>query len=311
MNTNTCKIAIVGAGAMGSVYAGILGDAGNEVWAIDTWRDHIDAIRANGLRVEGASGDRVVRINATSDPAKVGPCDMVIIATKAKDVAAAAHAIGPLMGPQTLIVSIQNGLGSGERIAEALATRDVLLGVAGGFGASMIGPGHAHHNGWQLLRFGELEGGQSARLERLVQIWNDAGFRAQGYDDIHRMIWEKFICNVCFSGTCTLTGLRVGEVMANEPAWRIASGCALEAYRVARANGIALSFDDPIAYVRDFGSGIPGARPSMLLDHLAQRPSEIDAINGAVPPAAREVGLEAPINEVVSELVRARESSFG
>ena len=106
------KIAIVGAGAMGSVYAGILGDAGNEVWAVDLWAEHVEAMRTRGLTVEGASGNRTVRINATSDPAEVGVCDLVVISTKAADVEAAAAAAKPLLGPDTVVLPIQNGLGS-------------------------------------------------------------------------------------------------------------------------------------------------------------------------------------------------------
>ncbi|MCH8998381.1 MAG: NAD(P)-binding domain-containing protein, partial [Proteobacteria bacterium] len=99
------KIAVVGTGAMGSVYAALLADAGNEVWAVDTWAEHIDAIKANGLRVEGASGDRTLRIGATTDPAEVGLCDLVVIATKAQDVAAAAASVAPMLGNHSLILT--------------------------------------------------------------------------------------------------------------------------------------------------------------------------------------------------------------
>jgi 2-dehydropantoate 2-reductase len=111
------KVAIVGVGAMGSVYAGLLAAAGHEVWASDTWGEHIDAIRKNGLRVEGASGDRTVRVHATTQPAEAGICDLVIIATKAMHVAAAAESVKPLLGPQTVVLSIQNGLGGPDTAA--------------------------------------------------------------------------------------------------------------------------------------------------------------------------------------------------
>ncbi|MBJ7333633.1 MAG: NAD(P)-binding domain-containing protein, partial [Thermoleophilia bacterium] len=114
------KIAVVGTGAMGSVYAALLADAGNEVWAIDSWADHIAAIQANGLRLEGASGDRTVRIQATTDPRDVGECELVIVATKAFDIEAAAESIRPLVGETTVVLPIQNGLGSPDRIAAIL-----------------------------------------------------------------------------------------------------------------------------------------------------------------------------------------------
>ena len=190
------KIAIIGCGAMGSIYAGLMASAGNEVWAVDTWKDHVDAINANGLRVEGKSGDRTVKVNATTDGAKIGVCDLVIVATKADGVAAAAKTALDLTGLETVILTIQNGLGAADRIAESIPTDQVMIGVVGGFGASMKGPGHAHHNGMELVRIGEMNGGESARLVKVVKIWEDSGFTAKGYADIDQLIWEKFICNL-------------------------------------------------------------------------------------------------------------------
>jgi 2-dehydropantoate 2-reductase len=304
------KIAIIGTGAMGSVYAGLLGDAGNEVWAIDTWREHIDAIRANGLRVEGASGDRIVKVNAVTDAREAGVVDLVIIATKAMHVEAAAQSVKPLLGKDTIVLTIQNGLGSAQKVARILGAERLMIGVVGGFGASMKAPGHTHHNGWELVRLGELNGRSTARTERIAEVWRSAGFKVRTYDDMDQLVWEKLICNVTFSGTCTVLGWRIKEVMADEHAWGIASGCAKEAYAVARARGVHLEFGDPVAYVQAFGSKIPDARPSVLLDHLAGRRSEIDVINGAISVTAREVGLTAPYNEVITALVKAKESQF-
>jgi 2-dehydropantoate 2-reductase len=305
------KIAIIGCGAMGSVYAGLLAGAGHEVWAVDSWREHVDAIRAKGLRVEGASGDRTVRVNAPTSAADAGQCELVIIATKARDVETAARSAQALVGPETLVLSIQNGLGGPDKAAAILGRERLAVGVVGGFGASMRGPGHAHHNGMELVRLGELAGPVTPRLEAVAEVWRSGGFRVKCFDDIDQLVWEKLICNVCFSGTCAVTERTISEVMNDGDAWQVASGCAAEAFQVARKRGIKLGFDDPVAYVRDFGSKIPNARPSMLLDHLAKRCSEIDAINGAIPPAAKAVGLVGPYNEVIAGLVRAKERRLG
>jgi len=305
------KIAIVGAGAMGSVYAGLLGAAGHEVWAIDTWPEHIDAIRAAGLRVEGASGDRTVRLHATTDAREAGPCDLVIIATKAMHVAQAAESAKNLLGPDTVVLSIQNGLGGPDTAAAVLGRERVAVGVVGGFGASIKAPGHVHHNGWELVRLGEFSGPVTPRVERVAEVWRSGGFRVKCFDDIDQLVWEKLICNVCYSGTCTVTERTILEVIEDADTWEIAAGCAKEAFAVAQARGVRLDFHDPVGYVRAFGMKIPHARPSMLLDHIAGRASEIDAINGAIPPAARAVGLSAPYNEVISGLVRAKERRMG
>ncbi len=304
------KIAVLGTGAMGSVYAGLLADAGNEVWAIDLWRDHVEAMRERGLRVEGASGDRTVAVNASTDPADAGPCDLVIVATKASGVAGAARSMEPLLGPDSIVLTIQNGLGAAERISEHVAADRILIGVAGGFGASMKGPGHVHHNGMELIRLGEMAGGSSARLAKVEQVWREAGFNVKSFPDIQQLVWEKFICNVTFSGPCTIFRKTVGDVMGSEHAWKVAIGCGLEAHAAGVAKGVSFSFDDAESYIRHFGSGIPGARPSMLLDHLAGRRSEIDAINGMVPVVAREAGTRAPFNEVVTAIVRELELAF-
>ena len=305
------KIAIVGAGAMGSVYAALMGDAGHEVWAIDPWAEHVAAIKANGLRVEGASGDRTVQVNATTEASEVGPCDLVIIATKAMHIEAAAASAGALIGADTALLTIQNGLGSADRVADALAGTPVMIGVAGGFGASMKGPGHAHHNGMELIRLGNRDGTITPALTAVAEVWEQAGFKVRTFDDIAQLVWEKLICNVCFSASTALTEWTISQVMADADTWRMASGCASEAYAVARAKNITLDFDDPVAYVRDFGSKIPNAYSSLALDLMAGRASEIDAINGAIPPAGREVGIAAPYNETVSALVRAKEQRLG
>ena len=305
------RIAIIGTGAMGSVYAGLLADAGLDVWAVDSWADHIEAIRRDGLRVSGASGERTAKLNATTDARQAGPADLVIIATKAHNVEDAARAARDIVSPQGTVLTIQNGLGSADRVADIVGRDKTMIGVVGGFGASMKAPGHVHHNGWEFVRLGEFDGGLTPRLEEIAEVWKKGGFKVLLFQDIHQLVWEKFICNVAFSGTCTMTNLTIGEVLANPDAFKVAAGCASEAYAVAKAKGINVDIEDPVAYVRAFGEKIPGARPSMLLDHLAGRRSEIDVINGAVPRVGAEVGVATPVNETVVALVRARESAFG
>jgi 2-dehydropantoate 2-reductase len=293
---------------MGSVYAGLLASAGHEVWAVDRWQEHVDAIRERGLRVEGASGDRVVRVRATTDAAEVGEAELVLIATKAMDVKAASESARVLVGPGTLVLSIQNGLGGPDIAASILGEKRVAIGVAGGFGASIVEPGRVHHHGLELVRLGERHGPATPRVEAIAQVWRAAGFNVQTDDDVDRVIWEKLICNVSFSGACAVLGCTIGEVIADRHAWTVASRCGQEAFEVARALDVSLGFDDVGSYVRNFGLKIPGARPSMLLDLMAGRRSEIDFINGAIPRAGRKTGVATPFNEAVTALVKAREA---
>ncbi len=305
------KIAIVGTGAMGSVYAGLLGRAGHEVWAIDVWPEHLDAIASRGLTVSGASGRFVVdSLHTGRSPADAGPCDVWVIATKAADVEAVTAQIPPLLRPDDMVIAFQNGLGAGERVARHVPAEQVLIGIAEGFGSSIPEPGHVHHEGMRLIRVGELGGGITDRLVGLKKSWRDAGFNVKAFTDVQLMIWEKFLCNVTLSAPTAAFDVTVGQLMANPETWTIALGCAMEAFRLGAARGVGFTFDDPITYVTEFSATIPNTSPSMRLDHLARRRSEIDVINGQVVELSRELGLEAPYNETLCAIIRGREARF-
>jgi 2-dehydropantoate 2-reductase len=305
------KIGIVGTGATGSVYAALLTKAGHEVWAIDTWREHLDAIANDGLHVSGASGTYDVQgIQVGSVPADAGACDLWVIATKAADVDGVARALAPLLRADDLVMPFQNGLGAGERVAVHIGAEQIVVGIAEGFGSSIPQPGSVHHNGMRLVRIGEMRGGLTERVLAIEQLWNDAGFNVRAFADIDQMVWEKFLCNVTLSAPTAAFDVTVGELMANPDAWAVALGCMMEAYRLGVASGITFSFDDPVQYVTEFASTIPNASPSMRLDHLSGRRAEIDAINGAVVERSRQAGLEAPYNETLCALLRAREARF-
>jgi len=308
--TETLKIAVVGTGAIGSVYAVMFAEAGHDVWAVDTWGAHVDAINGNGLTVTGFTGDRTVAMHAVTSVSDADHCDMYVIATKASGAGVAAEAIVPFVEDTTMVVTIQNGLGAAERITEHLPASAVVLGVAQGFGANMVGPGHSHQNGMQMLRLGELGGGITDRLRRVETVWADAGFPVATIADIDQLVWEKFICNVAVGGPSVVAGVPVGELMASDQ-WRpVAMGCATEAYEVARALGVHLSFDDPVAYVDAFVAPLSGAKPSMLQDHENGRRSELDAINGQVPILGRRVGTPTPYNDSICEAVRELERNL-
>lgn len=305
------RIAVIGTGAMGSVYAVLLAEAGHDVVAVDGWQDHVDAINEGGLRLSGASGDRIITsLHAAADPGDAGACDLYIIATKASGVGEAARMVASVMRPDSLVLTIQNGLGAGERIAAHMPTDNVLLGVADGFGASLKGPGHVHHNAMKLIRLGEMTGGMTGRLTALEALWQTAGFNARAFSDITQLIWEKFVCNVTLSAPCTAFDVNVGGLMANEEAWQLALACAREAHQCGLAEGVNFGFSDIDSYVTDFASLMPDASPSMRLDHLARRRSEIDAINGMVPVVGARHGIATPVNQTLSALVRAIEARF-
>lgn len=310
------RIAVVGAGAMGSIYAALLSEAGHTVWAIDPNTAHIDAINRAGLSLTGPEGSQHFEriIGATSAAALDRPVDLVVLATKAAHVPAAVAALGPALSPQTTILAMQNGLGAAERVQQNLPEdaddTHVALGVAQGFGAALEAPGQVRFANMKLMRFGEVVDGDSPAMEALAQTWRDAGFQAQAFANLSQLIWEKFVCNVTLSAPCTIFRQTVGAMKAVPEQWAIALGCGLEAVAVGQALGVPFSFDDAEAYISAFADSVAAAKPSMLQDFEAGRRSEIDVINGRVPIEAAKVGLSAPLNQTLTDLIRAHEAAF-
>jgi len=299
------RIAVVGCGAMGSVYAGLLAKAGHDVLALSPRGAHMSAIAAQGLHLTGASGDQVIRL-ATYTEAPDTVVDLVVLATKALHAAAAIRGAAPLIGPETVVLTIQNGLGASEQVAEVVGPERLAVGIAAAFGASLRAPGHAHHENTGKIVIGAYAGLPADRLARIAAAWSAAGMDASVVPDIAAMQWEKLICNVAYSGLCGITGLTVGAVMDSPDLGPVSRAAAQEAFDIARAAGIALSVTDPVAHARGFGEKVRGAKPSVLLDIEAGRPSEIDYINGAIDRVARTIGLRAPVNATLTALVHDR-----
>ncbi|MBI4539361.1 MAG: 2-dehydropantoate 2-reductase [Gemmatimonadetes bacterium] len=301
------KIGIVGTGAMGSIYAAILADGGNEVWAFDKWKEHINAIGRAGLRLEGSVGDRTVRMNATTVAAEAGPCALVVVATKAFDAEQALRDAAPMIGPETIVLPIQNGLGNGERVAALLGPVNVLVGIAAGWGSHVVAPGHVHPEGSGAIHLAELRGGVTPRLEGVADVWRAAGFRVELYGDPQPMIWGKLIANVGLGGASAMTGFRIGELLDNPWAWSLTLACVRETAAVAAAKGIKLPYDDPEAWITRFAAKIRDATTSLAIDFRAGRPTEIDSLQGAVAREGETLGVPTPTCRVLHALVKALE----
>lgn len=294
---------------MGSIYAALLASSGHCVSAVSSNSAHVEAINNRGLRVSGASGDRTVAIRAyTTVPDEV--TDLLVIAVKGGSVESAAASAARAIGEHTLILTMQNGLGSADSVAEALGGDRLIVGIAQGFGASLPEPGHAHHNGMKAIRMGAYSSLADEDVQLVADAFKSAGFDAAAVADINAMQWEKLICNVAYSALSALTGMTVGEVMDHPIIGQTSRAAATEAWQVARALGVAIDIDDPVQRVRDFASRMPDAKPSVLLDIEAGRRSEVDIINGSIPRYAATVGLQAPVNDTLTRLVQLREQSL-
>ena len=314
------NITIIGGGAMGSVYAALLARAGNPVTLIDRHPERVAAINAHGLRLEGPLGDQTTPLAAVlagevagevaGEAVSIAPPALIVLAVKAADVGSAARLALPLLTPDSVVLALQNGLGSAEDVAAVLGGDRLAVGIASGFGASIKAPGHAHHNAMKAIRFGAWRTGSSLPLEPIAAVWRAAGFDAEAVTDIAAIQWRKLICNVAYSAPCALSGLTVGQVMDDPDLGPISRAAAREAWAVASASGIDHAVEDPEALVRAFGQSMPNARPSALQDIAAGRRSEIDVINGAVPRYGRDVGVPTPVNDTLVALIRQRERGF-
>ena len=302
------QIAVFGCGAMGSIYAGLLAASGHKVVVIDTFEAHVTAINDRGLRVSGASGDRTFRVDAHTKPPDI-QVDLLIIALKAAHVASASTA-KKMVTAESLILTIQNGLGSADTVAEIFGPKRLIVGVAQGFGAALIEPGHSYHNDMKAIRMGTFSASSAVDVAPVVEAYQRAGFDAESVNDIIAMQWEKLICNVAYSALSALSGKTVGEIMDDPILGPVSRAAAVEAWETARLRNIAISVTDPVAHVQDFAGRMRDAKPSVLLDIEAGRTSEIGVINGAIEREAAKAGALAPVNATLTALVQSLESQI-
>lgn len=294
------RMVMFGAGGVGGYFGGRLAQAGFDLTFIARGR-HLAAMQTQGLSVESINGDFVVpAIQATTDPAQVGPVDVVILAVKAWQVAEAAEAMRPLIGPETMVIPLQNGVEATAQLAAALGPAHVL----GGFCrivSFIAGPGHIRHTGGDAyLAFGELDNRRSERVERLYQRLSQAqGMIVEVPPDIQAAIWGKFLQISSWSGLGAVTRSPVG-VWRSLPETRAMWQQAMrEVFDLARARGVALD-ETLLEQVTDYLDKLPPhATASMQRDILEGRPSELEAQNGAVVRLGRESGVPTPVHTFI------------
>lgn len=297
------KIAVLGAGAMGSLYGGMLAEAGNEVVLIDIWKEHIDAVNRNGLKIEGSGGTRVIRnITGVAEPAAAGTADLVLIFVKATATREAARAACVLTGPSAMVLTLQNGLGNVESLCSALGSSRVTAGTTG-HGSTMIAPGHIRHGGEGDTVIGEPDGSRGERIEALAALFQRAGIATKITENVMGLIWTKLLVNVGINALTAVTGLKNGRLLDFPEAEELLAAAVAEAAAVAKAKGIRLETEDPIGHARRIARQTAENRSSMLQDVAAGRQTEISVINGAVVAEGKRLGVPVPVNTVLTSLV--------
>ncbi|WP_395055393.1 ketopantoate reductase family protein [Polaromonas sp.] len=297
------KIAVMGAGGVGGYFGAKLAQSGCDVTFIARGK-HLAAIQANGLKITSAAGDLHIQgAKATADPREVGPVDLVLFGVKLWDTASAAEEIRPLIGPDTAVISFQNGVVKDEILQVALGKAAVVGGVCY-IAASIASPGVISHTGsMQKLVFGEYGGSRSERIERFLAACQAAGIDAEISDDINKTIWEKFVFLVALSGSTAATRTPIGKVRAHPQSRQLVTGLLQEAIAVGLAEGVALP-DGFLANRMAFCDQLPETMTSSMHGDLERgNPLELQWLSGDVSRRGDKLRVATPMNTAVFNIL--------
>ena len=293
------KIAVVGAGGVGGYFGGRLAQAGIDTTFIVRGAT-LEALRDRGLIVESVLGDfKLDRVQATDDPATVGPVDAVLLAVKAWQIPEAAASARPMVGPDTMIVPLENGIDAPEVLARTFGAHNVLAGLCA-IVSFIVRPGHIRHAAFEpVVMFGELDNRRTARVDRLLAAFERAGVKAEVPQDIRRSMWTKFLFIAPMSGIGALTRVPVGVWRSSPEVRAIATSILEEMCAVATAEGIDLGPDPVRKTWERYDALAPTSTASMQRDIMEGKPSELDAQLGAVVRLAGDRGVPVPVTSLV------------
>lgn len=307
------KVAIIGGGAMGGLFGGLLVEGGLDVILVDTWREHVEAMVAKGLRIVGYGGDRVIPMKATVDAGAIEAADIVLFQCKASANEAAATSVKHLFTGRTVAVSFQNGLGNEEELARVLGA-DTVLGGLTAQGAVVEAPGQVRNFGDLPTYVGEMAGGLSERATAIADAFTRHGLPTQASENIKRDIWKKLLGNVGLGAISGATDLRSIDIMAVPELRTIVFRAVDEAAAVARSIGIDLDVDEAREVLNKItdptGGGTGTSKSSLCADLVNRRQTEVDYIYGSVARLGREHGVPTPTIDTLIGIVKGLESRF-
>lgn len=305
------RIAILGGGgAMGGIFGGYLARAGNDVTLIDVSKPAVQAINDNGLVIEEKDGSQpVIRVPASTEPAEVGPVDLVINFVKCYHTEAAVRAAAPMISGDTAVLSLQNGWGNAPRIAGIVGEDRVLVGLTY-HGGTLLAPGRVKHPGVGMTYIGELGGKASPRLDKVVEAFRAAQIETTRSDRILDEVWKKLALNACTLPVAGLLHFMSHELVAYDGTRDLMAAILAEVVAVAGAQGIALDYDERWAAITGLLEKAVGGKASMLQDVEAGRQTEIEVINGAIVDAGGRTGVATPVNQAMVWMIQAKQSHY-
>ncbi|MEQ1881616.1 MAG: ketopantoate reductase family protein [Burkholderiales bacterium] len=301
------RIYMIGAGAMGGVFGGLLHRAGADVTLIDPRVEHIEKIRSEGLQIEGVRGRHLVRIPAQATGAGLPKCELAVIFTDANTTRDAARAAQELLSSGGFALTLQNGIGNVETLVAELGAAQVIAGVSMNSAANPA-PGRVAYTNSGMTSLGELDGRDSARVHEVVELFNRAEIPTEIVADPMAWVWSKFVHNCSVNALAAISGLRGGEIYRNPAMSGLQDRVMDEIMAVVAKKGIKLPDADPRKKIKEHCRKRYN-KPSMM-QHIEQgRRTEIDALNGALVCEARALGIPVPFNEAVVALVKGLEQS--
>ena len=301
------KIYMIGAGAMGGVYGGLMTRAGYDVTLIDPREDHIGKIRSDGITIEGVRGTHVIRLPAQSSHAGLPPGELAIIFTDSNSTRDAARAAKALLKPDGCALTLQNGIGNVEALVEELGRERVIAGVSMNSAANPAA-GRSAYTNVGMTSIGELDGRDTARIRQVADMLNKAEIPTEIIPDPENWIWGKFVLNCGVNALSAITGLRSGEVYRTPEVSALQDRVIDEIMAVVERKNLQLPEKDPRKKIKDH-CRIRYNKPSMM-QHIEQgRRTEIDALNGALVREAKALGIATPYNEAVVAVVKGQEKN--
>ena len=297
------KIAILGAGAIGSLFGALLWESGEDVVLIGRKR-HVDAIKSRGLKVSGISGERIVKPKAVTTTQEVGKVDLIIISVKSYDTKQAAKEALNMIHHNTVVLTIQNGLGNIEKLCEIIGEKHVVGGVTMQ-GSTLVKPGEIYHAGKGPTIIGELNGEITNRIKRIAETFNKAKIETQITQNIWGVLWDKLIINVGINALTAILRVRNGELIKIPEIRDIMIEAVKEAVNVAKALNIKLEIEDHVRKVIEVAEATANNKSSMLQDIEKGKRTEIDYINGAIVKLGKKLKIKTPVNKTLTAIVKA------
>ena len=299
------RIAVIGAGAMGSIYGGHL-SLKNEVYLVDTNAVVVEHLQKEGLKLQENGKDNLYYPKAVTSTEGLEPVDLVILFVKALFSKAALSGNRGIIGPDTYVMTLQNGSGHEDILGEFVPQDHIIIGTTNDNGA-ILGMGHIRHGGVGETNIGMLTEDKEGFLPKLKEALDSCGFATTIQESIQQLIWDKMFTNVSLSAVTAILSVEMGYIAANEHAWYLAERLVREAAAVARGMGLKADDEKLLTKVRETSEGSPNGVTSICADIRAGRKTEVDTISGSVVRASKKCGVPAPTHEFVVEMIHALE----